>query len=86
MKNENIQFVKSMFENPLNFLKLETPQVYKNMVVIPIIIQHDKSLDFITIQQAEELELIEIIETDTVGELEVINKKPTKFSFVYFVQ
>ncbi len=74
MKNENIQFVKSMFENPLNFLKLETPQVYKNMVVIPIIIQHDKSLDFITIQQAEELELIEIIETDTVGELEVINK------------
>jgi len=74
LKNENIQFVKSMFENPLNFLKLETPQVYKNMVVIPIIIQHDKSLDFITIQQAEELELIEIIETDTVGELEVINK------------
>ena len=63
-----------MFENPLSFLKLDTPQVYKNMTVIPIIVQDDKFIDFISIKEAEELELIEILETDTVGQLEVINK------------
>jgi hypothetical protein len=73
LKNENIQIVKSIFENPLSFLKLDTPQVYKNMTVIPIIIQDDKFIDFISIKEAEELELIEIVETDTVGQLEVIN-------------
>ncbi len=74
MKNENIQIVKSIFKNPLSFLKLDTPQVYKNMTVIPIIVQDDKFIDFISIKEAEEIELIEIIETDTVGQLEVINK------------
>ncbi|MFX1388228.1 MAG: ARPP-1 family domain-containing protein, partial [Promethearchaeota archaeon] len=74
MKNEDIQVVKSMFENPLSFLKLDTTQVYKNMTVIPIIIQDDKFIDFISIKEAEELELIDILETDTVGQLEVINK------------
>ncbi|UCC20476.1 MAG: hypothetical protein JSV62_04080 [Promethearchaeota archaeon] len=74
MKNENIQIVKSMFENPFNFLKLDKPQVYKNMTVIPIIVQDNKFIDFISIKEAEELELIEIIETDTVSQLEVINK------------
>jgi len=74
LKNENIQIVKSIFENPLSFLKLDTPQVYKNMTVIPIIVQDDKFIDFISIKEAEELELIEIAETDTVGQLEVINK------------
>ncbi len=73
MKNENIQIVKSIFENPLSFLKLDTPQVYKNMTVILIIVQDDKFIDFISIKEAEELELIEIVETDTVGQLEVIN-------------
>ncbi|MFX0041905.1 MAG: ARPP-1 family domain-containing protein [Candidatus Hodarchaeota archaeon] len=73
MKNESIQIVESMFKNPLGFLKLESPQVYKNMTVIPIIVQDDKFIEFITIKEAEELELIEIIETDAVGELEVIN-------------
>jgi len=74
LKNENIQIVKSIFENPLSFLKLDTPQVYKNMTVIPIIVQDNKFIDFISIKEAEELELIEILETDTVGQLEVINK------------
>ena len=74
MKNESIQIVKSMFENPLSFLKLDTPQVYENMTVIPIIIQDDKFIDFVSIKEAEELELVEILETDTVGQLEVINK------------
>ncbi|UCD00726.1 MAG: hypothetical protein JSV23_07485 [Promethearchaeota archaeon] len=74
MKNENIQIVKSMFENPLSFLKLDTPQVYENMAVIPIIIQDTKFMEFISIKEAEELELVEILETETVGQLEVINK------------
>ncbi len=74
MKNENIQILESLFKNPLSFLKLDTPQAYKNMTVIPIILQDDKFIDFISIKEAEELELIEIIETDTVGQLEVINK------------
>jgi hypothetical protein len=74
LKNESIQIVESMFKNPLGFLKLESPQVYKNMTVIPIIVQDDKFIEFITIKEAEELELIEIVETDAVGELEVINK------------
>ncbi|MFX0007066.1 MAG: ARPP-1 family domain-containing protein [Promethearchaeota archaeon] len=74
MKNENIQIVNSLFKNPLNFLKLDTPQTYENMTVIPIILQDDKFIDFISIKEAEELELIEIIETDTVNQLEVINK------------
>ena len=74
MKNENIQIVKTIFENPLNYLKLDTPQAYKNMTVIPIIVQDEKLIDFISIKEAEELELIEIIETESVGQLEVINK------------
>ncbi len=74
MKNESIQIVKTLFENPLSYFKLDTPQVYKNMTVIPIIVQDDKFIDFISIKEAEELELIEIIETESVGQLEVINK------------
>ncbi len=74
MKNESVQIVNSLFKNPLSFLKLDTPQVYKNMTVIPIIVQDDKFIDFISIKEAEELELIEILETDTVGQLEVVNK------------
>jgi len=74
MKNESIQVVKSVFKNPLSFLKLGTPQDYDNMTVIPIIIQDEKFIEFISIKEAEELELIEIVETDTVNQLEVINK------------
>ncbi|MFX1575134.1 MAG: ARPP-1 family domain-containing protein [Promethearchaeota archaeon] len=74
MKSEIIQKVESLFENPLKFLKLGTPQVYKNMTVIPIIIREEKFINFITIKEAEELNLIEIIESDKVNQLEVINK------------
>ncbi|MHA1933006.1 MAG: ARPP-1 family domain-containing protein, partial [Promethearchaeota archaeon] len=74
MKDESIQFVKSVFENPLSYLKLGTPQVHENMTVIPIIVQDEKFIEFINIKEAEELELVEIIETDTVNQLEVINK------------
>jgi len=74
MKNESIHIVKSVFENPLNFFKLGTLQVYENITVIPIIVQDNKFIEFISIKEAEELELIEIVETDTVNQLEVINK------------
>ncbi len=74
MKNESIQIVKILFKNPLSYFKLDTPQVYKNMTGIPIIVQDDKFIDFISIKEAEELELIDIIETESVGQLEVINK------------
>ncbi|MFX1427272.1 MAG: ARPP-1 family domain-containing protein [Promethearchaeota archaeon] len=74
MTSESIQFVIKMFEDPLNTLKLGNPQVYENMTVIPLIVQNDKFIDFISIKEAEELELIEINETDTVNQLEVINK------------
>ena len=56
-----------MFKNPLSFLKLDTPQTYKNMTVIPIILQDDKFIDFISIKEAEELELIEIIENGIIA-------------------
>jgi len=74
LKNESIQFVKKLFEDPLANFKLGNPQIYENMAVIPLIIQADKFIDFISIKEAEELELIEIVETDTVNQLEVINK------------
>jgi len=74
LKNESIQIVKTLFKNPLSYLKLDTPQVYKNMTVIPLIVQDDKFIDYISIKEAEELELIEIVETETVGQLEVVNK------------
>ena len=74
MENESIQFVMKMFEDPLTTLKLGKPQVYDNMTVIPLIIQDDKLIEFISVKEAEELELIEIVETDTVNQLEVINR------------
>lgn len=74
MKSESIEIVESIFKNALSFLKLGTPQAYENMTVIPIIIQDDKFIDFISIKEAEESGLIEIIETEAVSQLEVINK------------
>jgi hypothetical protein len=74
LKSESIHVVKSIFEAPLNVLKLGNPQAYENMTVIPLIIQDDNFIEFISIKKAEELELIEIVETDTVNQLEVINK------------
>jgi len=74
LKSESIKIIESVFENPLGFLKLGTPQVYENMTVIPIIIQEDKFIDFISIKEAEESGLVEIIETEAVSQLEVINK------------
>ena len=74
MKSESILLVEKMFEDPFNTLKLGNPQVYDNMTIIPLIVQNDKFIDFISIKEAEELELIQINETDTVNQLEVINK------------
>ncbi|MHA1912798.1 MAG: ARPP-1 family domain-containing protein [Promethearchaeota archaeon] len=74
MTNESIQITKSLFENPLGFLKLGNPQVHENMTVIPIIVQDDKFIDFISIKEAEELGVVEIVETGSVNQLEVVNK------------
>ncbi|MFX1281643.1 MAG: ARPP-1 family domain-containing protein [Promethearchaeota archaeon] len=74
MKSESILLVEKIFEDPFNTLKLGNPQVYDNMTIIPLIVQNDKFIDFFSIKEAEELELIEINETDTVNQLEVINK------------
>jgi hypothetical protein len=74
MKNESILITKSLFENPLGFLKLGNPQIHDNMTIIPIIVQDDKFIDFISIKEAEELGVVEIIETGSVNQLEVINK------------
>jgi len=74
LKNESIHVVKSIFKDPLSVLKLGNPQIYENMVIIPLIIQDDNIIEFISIKEAEELDLIEIVETDTVNQLEVVNK------------
>jgi len=74
MTKENIQITKSLFDNPLGFLKLGNPQVHENMTVIPIIVHEDKFIDFISIKEAEELGIVEIVETGSVNQLEVINK------------
>jgi len=83
MKSQNIEIVSSLFENPLKFLKFGSPQVCENMTVIPIIIQEINFVDFITIQEAEQLGVVEITETDTVSQLEVINRsdKPVLIPF-----
>ena len=61
-----------LFENPLEILEFEKLQSHGNMTVIPIIYK-GKTLEFISVKKAEELGLININETDTVSQLEVIN-------------
>jgi len=72
MKNMSVQIVEMLFENPLEFLEFGKPQSHANMTVIPIIYK-GKTLEFISVKEAEELGLISINETDTVSQLEVIN-------------
>jgi len=72
MKNVSVQIIEMLFENPLEILEFEKPQSYGNMTIIPIIYK-GKTLDFISVKQAEDLDLISINETDTVSQLEVIN-------------
>jgi hypothetical protein len=74
MKAESIQIAESIFINPSTILLFETPQTYNNMTIIPIIVQESHFFDFITIKEAEELELIDILETDSVNQLKVVNK------------
>ena len=72
MKNISVQIVEILFKNPLEILEFGKPQFHANMTVIPIIYK-GKTLEFISVKEAEELDLISIIETDTVSQLEVIN-------------
>ncbi|MHA1104863.1 MAG: ARPP-1 family domain-containing protein [Promethearchaeota archaeon] len=72
MKNVSTQIVEMLFENPSEILEFEKPQYHGNMAIIPIIYK-GKTLEFISVKKAEELDLISINETDTVSQLEVIN-------------
>ena len=72
MKNVSVQMIEMLFENPIEILELGKPQSHNNMTIIPIIYK-GKTLDFISIKEAEDLGLININETDTVSQLEVIN-------------
>lgn len=72
MKNASSQIVEMLFENPLEILDFDTLQSHNNMTIIPIIYK-GKTLEFISVKEAEELGLISINETDTVSQLEVIN-------------
>jgi hypothetical protein len=74
VKNDYVEFVSSIFNNPLGICQLGVPQTYENMTIIPTIIQTHKSIDFITIKEAEEQNLIEIVESESVSQLKVINK------------
>lgn len=73
MKSVSIQIVELLFENPLGILDFHKPQVHDNITVIPLTYK-GKSLDYISVNQAEELGLISINETETVSQLEIINK------------
>jgi len=72
MKNVSVQMIEMLFENPIEILELGKPQSHNNMTIIPIIYK-GKTLDFISVKEAEDLGLISINETDTVSQLEVIN-------------
>jgi len=72
MKNVSVQIVEMLFENPLEILEFGKPQSHGNMTIIPIIYK-GKTLEFISVKEAEELGLISINETNTVSQLEVIN-------------
>jgi hypothetical protein len=72
MNNVSVQVVEMLFKNPLEILEFDKPQSQGNMTVVPIIYK-GKTLEFISVKEAEELGLISINETDTVSQLEVIN-------------
>lgn len=74
MKAESIQIAESIFVDPTAFLNFGNPQTHKNMTIIPITLQDYKFINFISIKEAEKLDLIEVLETNSVNQLEVINK------------
>ena len=81
MKNVSTQIVEILFENPLELLNFVTPQSHNNMTIIPIIYK-GKTLEFISVKEAEELGLISINETNTVSQLEVINNRDVIESYL----
>ncbi len=73
MKGKSIQITESLFKNPSKTFTFQSPQFHENMTVIPITISNNIDLEFITINQEEQLNSVEILETDSVSQLEVIN-------------
>ncbi|GAH86728.1 unnamed protein product [marine sediment metagenome] len=59
MKNISVQIVEMLFENPLEILEFGKPQSRANMTVIPIIYK-GKTLEFISVKEAEELGFEEV--------------------------
>lgn len=82
VKDSSTVLVVNFTDNPANFIKLEKPQKVKNMVVVPIILKSFYR-DFLTISQAQEEGVAEILETGTVSQLKVNNKgnKPILIPF-----
>ena len=82
MLSEKLKIVEKMFKDPLSILTLDTPQSSNNMVVIPLIYK-ENIIDFISVREAEDLGLIKINESETVSQLQVVNKsdKPVLIPF-----
>lgn len=72
-KNSSVLLVENFMDNPANFIKLEKPQKAKNMIVVPIILKSFYQ-EYLTISQAQEQGVAEILETGTVAQLKVQNK------------
>ncbi len=77
MKNKSIEVVEQLFNNPHKFLTIDKPQKYDNMVVVPLIFE-GTLIDFITMSEAEEQNLVNIEETNSVEKLSVVNKSDRK--------
>ena len=68
------EVVEDFFKDMTRILKFGEVQAYENMAVVPLILQ-DEGLDFITIREAERLEVAWIQEqvSESVGQLEAVN-------------
>jgi hypothetical protein len=91
--SNNVDVAKEVVEDFVSdmtrILKFGEIQAYENMAVIPLILQ-DQGLDFITIREAEELEVAWIQEqvSELVGQLEAVNvgEKPVLIPFLQTVK
>lgn len=81
--------IQNFTENLTQFVTLESPQSYKNLTIIPLILKDDL-LDFITIKEAEAAELgyIQEMQSETVATLQAVNKatKPMLIPYMQVVK
>ncbi|MFX1293580.1 MAG: ARPP-1 family domain-containing protein [Promethearchaeota archaeon] len=77
--------IQNFLENMTQFATLDTPQSYKNLIIIPLILKDDV-LDFITIKKAEEAEIgfiQEIKSGEQVATLQAVNQGTTPLLIPY---